>query len=232
MESLITRQHIRKSTLQSRENHIQKKLYRHIGIVIFVIQLFFNSSLAYAQDYSKTIKAFQKSYLHEASGDISGAIVDMKNVYDENSYEINLRLGWLSYSLGLFSESQGYYNKAISLHPFAVEPRFGVVLPQSALGNWSSVILQYQKILEITPNNSIALHRLGLIYYGKKLYSKAEQYFEKVVNLYPFNYDGLVMLAWTKYHLKKYREAKILFNKALMNTPTGTSAMEGKNVVE
>jgi hypothetical protein len=48
-----------------------------------------------------------------------------------------------------------------------------------------------------------------------------------VVNLYPFDYDGLVMYAWTNFQLKKYREAKVLFNKALMNTPTGSSAMEG-----
>jgi tetratricopeptide (TPR) repeat protein len=179
------------------------------------------------QDFSKTIEGFQNSYLHEASGNLTEAILDLKNIYDENSYEINLRLGWLTYSLGQFSESQGYYSKAIELKTFAIEPRFGIVLPQAAMGNWTSVISQYEKILEITPNNSIAMHRLGLIYYGQKDYLKAEKYFEKVVNLYPFDYDGLVMYAWTNYQLKKYRQAKVLFNKALMNTPTGSSAMEG-----
>ena len=57
-------------------------------------------------------------------------------------------------------------------------------------------------------------------------------YFEKVVNLYPFDYDALVMYAWTNYQLKKYREAKVLFNKALMNTPTGVSALEGLGLLE
>jgi tetratricopeptide (TPR) repeat protein len=183
--------------------------------------------VAHAQDYSKSIDGFQNSYLHEASGNLADAILDLKRIYDENSYEINLRLGWLTYSSGLFSDAQSYYNKAIALKPFAVEPRFGVVMPQSAMGNWTAVISQYEKILEIMPNNTVAMHRLGLIYYGQKDYLKAEKYFEKVVNLYPFDYDALVMYAWTNFQLKKYREAKVLFNKALMNTPTGSSAMEG-----
>jgi len=186
----------------------------------------------FTQDYQKIIEGFQASYLHEASGNLAEAILDLKSIYDESSYEINLRLGWLTYSSGLFSDSQSYYNKAVLLKPFAIEPRFGIVLPQAAMGNWNSVIAQYEKIIEISPNNTIAMHRLGLIYYGKKDYLKAEKFFEKVVNLYPFDYDGLLMYAWTSFQLKKYREAKVLFNKALMNTPTGSSAIDGIKLLE
>lgn len=195
--------------------------------VVFIITV-----NGFTQDYQKIIDGFQTSYLHEASGNLAEAILDLKGIYDEGSYEINLRLGWLTYSSGLFNDSQSYYNKAVLLKPFAIEPRFGIVLPQAAMGNWNSVIAQYVKILEISPNNTIAMHRLGLIYYGQKDYLKAEKYFEKVVNLYPFDYDGLVMYAWTNFQLKKYREAKVLFNKALMNTPTGSSAMDGIKLLE
>ncbi|MBI9067837.1 MAG: tetratricopeptide repeat protein [Salinivirgaceae bacterium] len=197
---------------------------------VILLSLLFVSG--FSQNYSKTIEGFQNSYLHEASGNLSEAILDLKNIYEENSYEENLRLGWLTYSSGLFSESQSYYNKAISLKPFAIEPRMGIVLPQAAMGNWNSVISQYEKILEINPNNSIVMHRLGLIYYGQKDFEKAEKYFKKVVNLYPFDYDALVMYAWTNFQLKKYREAKVLFNKALMNTPSGSSAIEGIKLLE
>lgn len=182
--------------------------------------------------YETTIKGFQSSYLHEATGDLATAIKDLKDVYDEESYEINLRLGWLSYSSGLFTESQSYYNRAVDLKPFAIEPRFGLIYPTAAMGNWDIVINQYNKIIEIAPGNTIAMHRLGLVYYGKKDYLKAEKLFDKVVNLYPFDYDALIMLAWTKFQLKKYREAKVLFNKALMNTPGGQSALEGLELLE
>jgi tetratricopeptide (TPR) repeat protein len=182
--------------------------------------------------YSNVINGFQNSYLHEASGDLQAAIQDLKSIYDESSYELNLRLGWLVYSSGQFTEAYSYYNKAISLKPFAIEPRFGLIYPAAAMGNWEVVINQYNKIIEIAPGNTIAMHRLGLVYYGRKEYQEAEKLFDKVVNLYPFDYDALLMLGWTKFQLKKYREAKVLFNKALMNTPGGQSAMEGLELLD
>ena len=184
------------------------------------------------QDVSNVIAAFQQSYIHEASGDIYESMEVLKKVYDEKSYEINLRLGWLAYLSGLFSESIAFYNKAISLMPYSIEARFGIVYPAAALGNWNMVINHYEKILEINPNNSVATHRLGLIYYEREEYSEAYSYFEKVVNLYPFDYDALIMFAWTNYKLNKNREAKILFQKALMHTPSGASAIEGLQLLK
>ncbi len=203
---------------------LKKTVKAAVPVLLLMLSLSSN-----AQDYDKIINAFQVSYISEASGEYNKAIEVLKNVYDEKSYEINLRLGWLSYSSGLFTESMAYYNKAISLMPYSIEARFGIVYPASALGNWTQVLKQYEKILEINPNNSVANHRLGLIYYGREDYLKAESYFEKVVNLYPFDYNGLIMLAWTKYYLKKFQESKLLFYKALMNTPGGSSALEGIN---
>ena len=76
------------------------------------------------------------------------------------------------------------------------------------------------------------MHRLGLIYYGKGDFESAKKLFEKVVNLYPFDYDGLTMLAWTYFRLNNTREAKVLFQKALLNTPNGTSAVEGLELLK
>ncbi len=184
------------------------------------------------QSFKETRDAFQKSYIQEATGEVITAINSLKEVYDESSYEINLRLGWLSYQAGNFTESMAYYNKAIDLMPYAIEPRFGVVYPGAAMGNWAMVMNQYEKILEISPNNSIAMHRAGLIYYGREDYESAKKYFEKVANLYPFDYDALTMLAWSYFKLNNFREAKVLFQKALLHTPGGTSAMEGLDLLK
>ena len=204
-----------------------KKLICAVLILILSAEAFAQSTA-----YSATVAGFQKSYMSEATGDLQQAIGDLKSVYDEGSYELNLRLGWLTYSSGLFTESQSYYQRAVDLKPFAIEPRFGLIYPLAAMGNWNAVITQYDKIIEIAPGNTIAMHRLGLVYYGRKDYMKAEKLFDKVVNLYPFDYDALLMLAWTKLQLKKYREAKVLFNKALMNSPGGQSALEGLELLD
>jgi tetratricopeptide (TPR) repeat protein len=194
--------------------------------------LLFLVAKSVAQDYPKLTAAFSDSYAKEKSGKYAEAVSSLKAYYDANSYEINLRLGWLTYLQGQFSESMGYYNKAIDLMPYAIEPRLGVVLPSSSLGNWDVVMAQYNKILAIDPNNTVTLYRLGLISYDKKDYKQAYQLFEKVVNLYPFDYQSVLMLAWTNFKLGKTREAKILFNKALLYSPEDASAKEGLGLIK
>ena len=198
------------------------------GIIIFLV----SPAILQGQEFVEIKDAFQDSYIQEATGEFMAAANSLKSVYDENSYELNLRLGWLTYGAGNFTDAIAYYNKAINLMPYALEPRFGIVYPGAAMGNWSMVILQYEKILEISPNNSIAMHRLGLIYYGREDYESALRFFEKVVNLYPFDYDALTMLAWTHFRLQNTREAKVLFQKALLNTPGGTTAIEGLELLK
>lgn len=199
---------------------------------LVLVALVLSALVSSAQDNSKLIGAFGDSYAKEKQGKYSEAASALKAYYDASSYEINLRLGWLTYLQGQFSESLGYYNKAIELMPYAIEPKLGVVLPASALGNWDLVMSTYNKILAIDPNNTLVLYRMGYIFYEKKDYGQAYQYFEKVVNLYPFDHDSVLMLAWTNLKMGKTREAKILFNKALLYNPGDASATEGLKLIK
>ena len=186
----------------------------------------------FAQNTQEVINAFQESYELEAEGEYKKAADVMKKVYSNDSYEINIRLGWLEYNAGLFGESSAHYQRALDLKPYSEEAKFGLIYPKAAQGKWTEVINLYNKILKISPNNTTASYRLGLIYYGKKEYQKALKLFEKVVNLYPFDYDALLMYAWTNYMLGKTKEAKILFNKVLMLSPDDVSAKEGLDLIK
>lgn len=192
--------------------------------------------LGFSQIFSQTnqeiIQAFKTSYTLEKSGSYKKAADALKKVYSNDSYEINLRLGWLNYNSGLFDESASHYQKALNLKPFSEEAKFGLIFPKYAQGKWTEVISLYKKILEINPANTTANYKLGLIYFGKKKYTEAANYFEKVVNLYPFDYDNLLMLAWSDYYLGKKNQAKLLFNKVLMNNPGDESATEGLDLLK
>jgi len=190
------------------------------------------TSVSFSQDFKKIQEAFTNSYKLETSGDYMKAADMLKSVYDENSYEINLRLGWLNYMAGLFTESISYYQKAVALMPYSIEAKLGIVNPAAAVGNWEQVKTQYNEILKIDPQNTTANYRMGVIFYGKQDYNTAFKYFEKVVNLYPFGYDALIMYAWCNYKLGKLREAKVLFNKVLMYSPTDASALEGLGLIK
>lgn len=177
-------------------------------------------------------EAFAKSYEHETNNDFTGAINDLRAVYSETNYEINLRMGWLHYSAGLFTESMSYYTKAMDLMPASVEAKFGSIYPSAALGNWDLVKKQYENILNIDPKNTQALYRLGLIHYGREEYDKALANFQVGFNLYPFDYDFVLMMAWTNLKMGKIREAKVLFNKVMLLSPDDESATEGLGLIK
>ncbi len=198
--------------------------------IILVMVLCVTTS-AFSQSEQDMINAFSSSYELEAKGDYSEAIGVLKGVFVEDSYEVNLRLGWLTYMAGLFSESTPYYQHCIELKPLSVEARLGLINPNAAMGNWTLVENTYHEILEIDPENSTALYRLGSINYGKEDYKTASKYFERLLNHYPFDYDSMLMSAWTYYRMNNMRKAKVLFNKVLLHSPGDESAIEGLGLI-
>lgn len=200
-------------------------------ILIVTLIAFFSLNTINSQEVSLQ-EAFNNSYTLEYNGEYMKAVEAINKGYDEKSYGANLRAGWLNYLAGLYIESQNYYKKAIALKPNSIEAKLGYVYPATALGNMDQVIAQYKKILEIDPQNSTANYKMGLIFYDKKDFQSAYNYFEKVVNLYPFGYDALVMYAWSNFQLGKNKEAKILFKNALLLSPYSQSAIDGLSLIK
>lgn len=195
--------------------------------VFILFMLVIVSNVNAQTDFLIVKDAFEKSYGLEANGNFKEAANEIKSIYSEDSYEINLRLGWLSYMAGNFTESIAFYKKSMSIMPYADEAKFGYIFPLSALGKWDEVIEVYNQVLENSENNTKALYYLGTIYYNRKKYDKAIENFKKLTDLYPFDFDGLYMYAWSNLQLGKKKEAKILFQKALLNKPNDLNAKEG-----
>ncbi len=189
------------------------------------------TNIAFAQNSARQ-SAFSKSYEYEKSANYAAAIKEVKNVYDANDYFNNIRLGWLLYLGKNYTESIKYYDKAIALKPYAIEARFGCVKPLSAIESWEKVKAHYLQILKIDPQNTTANYWLGVVYYNRKDYVNANKLFEKVVNLYPLDYDSVIMLAWTKLNLGKAADAKVLFNHALTIRPNDASALSGLKLIK
>jgi len=202
---------------------------RKITIAITCTVLF--TSLM-AQNPVALQNAFVKSYELEQSGSYADAVNSLKAVYKSDSYVLNLRIGWLSYLAKQYTESVSYYDKAIALKPYAIEARFGCVKPLSALESWEKVKAHYEQILKIDPQNTVANYWLGVIYYNRKDYANATKLFEKTVNLYPLDYDSVIMLAWSKLNSGKSADAKMLFNQALILRPDDSSALSGLKLIK
>ncbi|OFY83459.1 MAG: hypothetical protein A3F72_20490 [Bacteroidetes bacterium RIFCSPLOWO2_12_FULL_35_15] len=184
-----------------------------------------------AQD--KTLmNAFSQSYDYEAIKKYDAAISSLNTVYNASSYEINLRLGWLNYQSGKYKEALGFYQKAITLMPAASEPLWAIINPLTKLENWNDIEKTYLSILKLDSKNSSANYNLGLIYYYRKDYLNAKKQFDISLNLYPFDYNNMLMSAWTNYFLGNKNEAKTLFNKTLLYSPNDKSALEGLSLIK
>lgn len=201
---------------------------KRIFLSLAVILLTFNFN---AQDKT-LVDAFTKSYEYEYAKKYELAISELNKVYSSSSYEINMRIGWLYLSSGKNKEAITYYQKSIALMPAATEPLWAIITPLSTLENWTEVEKNYLTILKLDSKNSTANYKLGLIYYYRKDYIKAKKYFDVSLNLYPFNYNNMLMAAWTNYFLGSKNEAKILFNKVLLYSPNDSSATEGLGLIK
>jgi tetratricopeptide (TPR) repeat protein len=204
---------------------ILKKLF-------FVIFITGQLNHAFAQQDAALQKAFSESYTLEASGKYAEAASLLEKQNGASNYEIQLRLGWLHYMNKNYTVSQSHYEKAVKAKPYSIEAKLGLIKPLSALESWDKVLQEYEDILKIDPQHYTANYWAGVIQYNRKKYDLAIRHFEKVVNLYPFDYDGNHMLGWSCFQAGRFNDAKLLFNKALLNRPADASCIEGLSKIK
>ena len=203
----------------------------NLKFILLLTALFSVNTLINSQT-SNNQSIFNKSYEFEKSLNYPAAIKEMNSIYKPNEYFVNIRLGWLHYLNKDYTKSIDFYNRAIKLKPYAIEARFGCIKPLSAMENWEQVKSHYLQILKIDPQNTIANYWLGVMYYNRKEYDNASKLFEKVINLYPLDYESVIMLGWTKLKMGRKSDAIILFNHALNLRPNDNSALEGLKLLK
>ncbi len=203
---------------------LKNKKYMNGLIKLFTLLLISTPIVAQT---NATLLAFSKSIEFEKKAEYLPAIQSINSLNDSTSYDVVIRLGWLHYKAGLTLKAMQYYKTAIDIKPNAIEPRYGYTYPAYLLEDHSKLISEDENILKIDPNNKTINANLGLLYFYKKEYNKALPYFEKLVNLYPFDYECILNLAWAFAYLSKNADAEKHFNTVLFYSPKDKSALEG-----
>ena len=199
--------------------------------IIVGLMMMFGGSM-FAQQDALLQKAFSESYTYESEGKYAAATQPLMKYYSEKSYELNLRIGWLNYLQKNHTASRDYYRKAASLKPYSVEARLGLAKPLAALESIDELLRTYEEILKIDPQQVTANYWAGVIQYNRKRYEQASRHFERLVNLYPFDYDANHMLGWTYLQLGRTAESRLLFQKALLIRPGDASALNGLSTLK
>ena len=189
--------------------------------------LLLQSVVAAGFSQTDTIMVFSKSYTAEGNKEYSKAIELMNSMYSQNSYSINLRLGWLWYLKGDYAKAQVYYKTAIAIEPKSIEARLGYAFPVSAMENWLEVVNVYNEILIIDPNNSLINYKQAYIFfYIRKDYKAALTFISKVTKLYPFDFDANYLTAQIQLSLGNIKEARNAAQSALEYNPQSKEALK------
>lgn len=200
-----------------------KRKFKLLAFGAFMLLSLTNLSAQVSQSDLDLRAAFKKSYESETALKYAKAIEDLAVFSSSNTYEVNLRLGWLNYLNAKFAESANHYKKCVVSSPKSVEARLGYINTLAALEKWDDVILQYKEILKADAGNTKALYNLSLIYFNRVDYITSWTYLTNYLALYPFDFDGINLAGWVKFNQGKKEEAVNYFKKALLLNPSSKS---------
>jgi Tfp pilus assembly protein PilF len=84
-------------------------------------------------------------------------------------------------------------------------------------GKVQLAFVEFQKAIQMEPNNKEVVYNLGLVYFQLEDYVNAKQHFLKAINLDPQFANAYNNLGATYMQLKQWKEAVAAFQKALAN---------------
>lgn len=174
---------------------------------------------------------YQRSYEQEALGAYAAAVQTLSGLSsrETSSYTAELRRAWLQYLSGQYDASISAYDRATRLHPDAIEPRLGKLLPLLALRRWADAERLGREILKDDPRSYLARSRTAWATYNLGRYADAEKLYREVLADYPSDVEMRAGLGWALLSQGDKAAAAREFDAVLRVSPQHASAKSGKD---
>jgi tetratricopeptide (TPR) repeat protein len=168
--------------------------------------------------------ALAASYQAEQAGNYKKALAAMQHL--PRMYFIDLRLGWLYYLNGNYSEADTHYEAAIKASPAAIEAKIGYTLPLLAQKRYKAVEQAALEIALIDRNNYTANLRLAYALRMQQQYASAEEILTRMLTLYPTDGKLLTEHGLNLVALHQQTAARQIFDNITLIDPTNALAKE------
>lgn len=200
---------------------------RSVVLFSLTLGLLLASGAALAQDPAER---FRQSYALEAESKYEQALAHMEQVHtsDSSDYVSALRVGWLRYLLGRYTDSEAAYREVILLKPAAIEPKLGIMLPLMAQRKWKEAEVMGYKVLDLAPSESIAMGRMAYVQFMLGNFQQALVFYEMVLEQYPSNAEMRAGRAWSLLKLGRNDQAREEFDRVLRFAPDLETAQQGR----
>ena len=194
--------------------------HRH-AFTSFVVALSLLAHGAFAQE-----TVWQSSYKSEAAGKYSEAIsaLDQITVNEPDAELKTLRRGWLFYLQGQHNESIREYRIAMERNGKSIEARLGVLLPLLAQKRWREAEQSARAVLDMAPNNYLALLRLAVAQEGQTDWDGMMKTATTLVSMYPSDASAYVYLGRAAVGLNRRGAAIAAYTAVLSRYPGHSEA--------
>lgn len=166
-------------------------------------------------------EAYARSFGYERTEAYEDAVRALAPVYEAypKGYTVNLRMGWLFYLNGNYSNAEAHYESAEAAAPTALEPRLGRLLPLLAQERWADAeALGYQIVSQDHYSYYGNLRLAAALRMQGKL-DAAYQLALKMVTAYPTDVLHLVEFARIVEARGDVEEARRIFGEILILDP-------------
>ena len=171
---------------------------------------------------------YSQSYSQEYAEGYDKALESMLLIKSQSDdYLCRLRIGWLLYLLERNDESVEAYSSAIELHPEAVEPYLGLIMPLAAQKKWRSVLVAVENVQRNDPASYSAMNNKAWALYNLGRYVESADEYRNIIKLHPADIDMSSGLGWALLKDGNKVEAKLVFEEILRIAPDNISAGEG-----
>ncbi len=165
--------------------------------------------------------AYARSFGYERTQAYEDAVRSLAPVYEAypNGYTVNLRMGWLFYLNGNYSNAVAHYEVAEAAAPSALEPKLGRLLPLLSQERWAEAEAVGYQIVSVDHYSYYGNLRLAAALRMQGKVESAYQVALKMVTAYPTDVAYLVELARIAEARGEGDEARRLFGEILILDP-------------
>ncbi|CAD8121122.1 unnamed protein product [Paramecium sonneborni] len=176
----------------------------HLAIKSFQKSINLNSN--FTQSKLELAKAYESLQQYKES------IFLYKEIHDQQSYQ---QLSLLLQHLQLYDASIYILNKILELDPKNIEALYNKGLSFIQMNRYTSALQCFDEIIRIQPRYIEAIYQKGLTLKQLNQNDKAQILFQKILNFTPENELIYLLQGHSYFHLQKYTEAILAYEKAI-----------------
>lgn len=185
-------------------------LYYKVYSLLYLDKL--DQALVVADNYLKRNNSYEAYELKGTVLEWSGTYDEIKFYYEQaaekfpNNLDPQIKIGGVDYYYGFYDESLLYFMNLVEQYPENTDLYIWVIYNYSALGQLDDAIVYYDKALDVAEITDSLHYAIAEAFVDHTLYIEAIKYFNKAIELNPFDEAAYINSMYASFYGKRYSQ--------------------------